>query len=93
MGLKGSRGERGRAEGRRRGVWTIPKAGQGNGVTSGARGLQGSCRAKELAAEEGGWGSGQRGNGLCGGGAQARADQIPSWASPGPLIRILIPPQ
>lgn len=35
------------------GVWTSSKAWQGNGVTSGARGIQGFCGAEELVGNKG----------------------------------------
>lgn len=55
MGFKGSRGPEGKGMQRVGGVgvWTISKAWQGNGVTSGARGIQGFCGAKELVGNKG----------------------------------------
>ena len=49
VGLEGSRGPEGKSMPSIGdvGVWTVSKAWQGNGVTFGARGIQGSCRAKE----------------------------------------------
>lgn len=55
VGFKGSRGPEGKGMQRVGGVgvWTISKAWQGNGVTSGARGIQGFCGAKELVGNKG----------------------------------------
>lgn len=55
VGLKGSREPEGKRVQRvgEVGVWTISKAWQGNGVTSGARGIQGFCGAEELVRNKG----------------------------------------
>ena len=62
------------------GVWTVPKAWQGTGVTSGARGDRGFCRAKELGVGTGGNGLHQEGT--------DRADTPLGF-----FLRILIPLQ